>query len=74
MVLESREFPSALQLVYDMGTDGDGKKITRRRSYSNVKPDAVDQDLYDVAIALIGLQTNVANQILVNEKTELVNV
>lgn len=74
MALESREFPSALQLVYDMGTDDDGKKLTRRRSYSNVKSDAVDQDLYDVAIALIGLQTNVANQILVNEKTEHVNV
>lgn len=74
MAVESRAYPSTLQLVYDMGTDDDGKKITRRRSYSNVKPDAVDQDLYDVAIALIGLQTNVANQILVNEKTELVNI
>lgn len=74
MALESRAYPSTLQLVYDMGTDEDGKKISRRRSYTNVKSEAADQDLYDVALAIAGLQTNVVNQVLVNEKTELVNI
>jgi hypothetical protein len=74
MALESRAYPSTLQLVYDMGTDEDGKKISRRRSYTNVKSEAADQDLYDVALAIAGLQSNVINQVLVNEKTELVNI
>jgi hypothetical protein len=74
MALESRAFPSTLQLVYDMGTDEDGKKLSRRRSYSNVKSEAADQDLFDVALAIVGLQANVINQVLVNEKTELVNI
>lgn len=74
MALESRAYPSTLQLVYDMGTDEDGKKISRRRSYTNVKSEAADQDLFDVALAIAGLQTNVINQVLVNEKTELVNI
>ncbi|MDD3841003.1 MAG: DUF1659 domain-containing protein [Clostridia bacterium] len=74
MALESRAYPSTLQLVYDMGTDEDGKKISRRRSYTNVKSEAADQDLFDVALAIAGLQTNVVNQVLVNEKTELVNI
>ena len=74
MALESRAYPSTLQLVYDMGTDEDGKKLSRRRSYTNVKSEAVEQDLFDVALAISGLQTNVINQILVNEKTQLVNV
>lgn len=74
MALESRAYPSTLQLVYDMGTDEDGKKISQRRSYTNVKSEAADQDLFDVALAIAGLQTNVVNQVLVNEKTELVNI
>ena len=74
MAVESRAYPSTLQLVYDMGTDEDGKKISRRRSYTNVKSEAADQDLFDVALAIAGLQTNVVNQVLVNEKTELVNI
>lgn len=74
MALESRAYPSTLQLVYDMGTDEDGKKIIRRRSYTNVKSEAADQDLYDVALAIAGLQANVINQVLVNERTELVSI
>src|SRR5690554_7303851 len=57
LALESRAYPSTLQLVYDMGTDEDGKKISRRRSYTNVKSEAADQDLFDVALAIAGLQT-----------------
>ncbi|WP_276661722.1 DUF1659 domain-containing protein [Syntrophomonas wolfei] len=73
MTVESRKFPSTLQLVYDLGTDDDGKKLSRRRSYSNVKSDAANQDKFDVAEAISGLQTYPVNQILVNDKTQLVN-
>ena len=74
MAVESRPYPSTLQLVYDMGTDEDGKKLSRRRSYTNVKSDAADQDLFDVAVAISRLQNNIFNQILVAEKTALVNI
>ncbi|MGI6570027.1 MAG: DUF1659 domain-containing protein [Caldicoprobacterales bacterium] len=64
---------STLQLTYDMGTDDDGKKLVRRRSYSNVKVDAADQDLFDVAAAISGLQTYPMSQIQVTDRKHLVN-
>jgi hypothetical protein len=57
VAVEARPLNSTLQLTYDLGTDGDGKKLVRRRSYSNVKIDAAEQDLFDVAAAIAGLQS-----------------
>lgn len=73
MAVEVRPLNSTLQLTYDMGSDGDGKQIYRRRSYSNVKVDAADQDVFDVATAIIGLQTYSSTQIQVTDRKHLVN-
>lgn len=48
---------SRLQLWLQTGTDEAGKPVVRAKSFANVKPDALDQDIYDVAQALAGLQT-----------------
>ncbi|MGI6569872.1 MAG: DUF1659 domain-containing protein [Caldicoprobacterales bacterium] len=74
MALEIRDISTTLQLSYDLGVDGDGKKLVRRRSYSNVKREAADQDLYDVAATISSLQSYPVTQILVTEKDALVNV
>lgn len=73
MAVEARPLNSILQLTYDLGTDGDGKKLVRRRSYSNVKVDAADQDMFDVAAAIAGLQSYSVSQIQVTDRKQLVN-
>ena len=73
MAVEARPLNSTLQLTYDLGTDGDGKKLVRRRSYSNVKIDAAEQDLFDVAAAIAGLQSYPIEQIQVTDRKHLVN-
>ncbi len=73
MAVEARPLNSTLQLTYDLGTDEDGKKISRRRSYTNVKSEAADQDLFDVAAAIAGLQSYPIEQIQVTDRKHLVN-
>ncbi len=58
MALERRPLSSRLQLQLDFGQNEDGRRITRTRTYSNVNPEASDQDVYDVAMALAGLQSH----------------
>ena len=72
MAVENIPFNSTLQLVYDYGVDGDGKSVTRRRSFSNVKTAAIDQDIYDVASSMIGLQSMPVTHILLLDKAELI--
>lgn len=45
-----------LQLQLQTGIGEDNKPIIRSRSFSNVKTDAVDEDVYAVAQSLAGLQ------------------
>ncbi|HHV56235.1 MAG TPA: DUF1659 domain-containing protein [Firmicutes bacterium] len=45
-----------LQLSLQTGTDEAGKPLVRAKSFANVKADAADQDVFDVAQALAGLQ------------------
>jgi len=49
---------SSLRLVVQTGTDTNGNPVYRNRSYSRVKPEVPDADVYDVANVLAGLQTN----------------
>ncbi|MHB1043350.1 MAG: DUF1659 domain-containing protein [Eubacteriales bacterium] len=47
---------STLRLELNAGTDASGKPIVRSKNLSGVKSTAADQDLFDVAAALAGLQ------------------
>ncbi|NLO90134.1 MAG: DUF1659 domain-containing protein [Clostridia bacterium] len=47
---------SRLCLILQVGTDEIGNPVYRTRSYSGVKPEASDQDVYDVAMVLADLQ------------------
>lgn len=46
---------SSLKLYFDEGLDPNSKRIITTRTFGFVDPDAVDQDLMDVASALGGL-------------------
>jgi len=41
----------------------DGNPVFRKRSFTNVKPTASDQDVYDVAVALGSLQEYPVNDV-----------
>ncbi|TYO92295.1 DUF1659 domain-containing protein [Desulfallas thermosapovorans] len=47
---------TALRMQFQTGVDGDGDPIYRTKSLSNVKTEAQDQDIFDVAQALVQLQ------------------
>ncbi|HBT48059.1 MAG TPA: hypothetical protein DEA73_09350 [Peptococcaceae bacterium] len=47
---------ASLRLQVQTGTDAEGGPVYRWRTFSRVKPEAADQDLWDVAQALAALQ------------------
>jgi hypothetical protein len=47
---------SVLVVTYQTGLNAAGAPVLRQRSFQNVKSDALDQDVFDVAQALYGLQ------------------
>lgn len=63
MAVVNTPLVSSLRLQVQTGTDDGGKPVYRVRSYSRVKPEAADQDVYDVAQALGELQVHPVNAI-----------
>ncbi|MFZ3101891.1 MAG: DUF1659 domain-containing protein [Desulfitobacteriaceae bacterium] len=56
MAVTSSTKDSVLVVTYQTGLSVAGAPILRQRSIPNVKSDALDQDVFDVAQALYGLQ------------------
>ena len=56
MALVVNNLDSRLQIQVHLGIDGDGKNITRTKTFSRIKSEISDQDLYDVANSLANLQ------------------
>ena len=57
MAVTSIPHNSRLSLIFQTGTDPEsGAPIRTTKSYSNIKYDATDQDVYDIAQALVSLQ------------------
>jgi hypothetical protein len=73
MALESRPLNTRVQIQFDLGTDGDGKKLTASKSISNIKPEATDQDIFDVVSELASLQSYPVNYIRKVAQADLVN-
>jgi hypothetical protein len=60
---------SRLRISYSLGLGENGREQIRTKTYSNIKPTALDEDVYEVASALSGLQINpVVNVGRVDEK------
>ncbi len=45
-------------LAFQTGTKEDGNPIITKKTYSKVKSDATNEDFYEVAAAIAGLQVN----------------
>lgn len=63
MALVVTPLSSRLTLTVNTGVDAEGNPVLRTRSYSGVKPSASDQDVYDVAQAVAGLQQHLVEEV-----------
>lgn len=63
MALVVTPISSRLTLTVNTGVDDEGKPVLRNRSFSGVKTVAADQDVYDVAQILAGLQQHPVEEI-----------
>jgi hypothetical protein len=64
---------SVIKLSLHTGDNPDGSPVLRTRSLNNVKPAAADQDLFDVAAALAGLQQYPLNGITRVDNSALIS-
>lgn len=65
---------SRLKITVSKGVDGTGRDVKRSRTYSNIKPTATDEDIFEVASTLIGLQKNAALNVERLDQKEIVAV
>jgi hypothetical protein len=63
MAVERVNAGVVLRLVFQTGVDDEGNPVYRNKNLSYIKPDASDQDLFDVAQALAGLQEYTLSEI-----------
>lgn len=64
MAVNSIATGSVLRLQLQTGVDNNGDPVYRTKSLNNIKPEAADQDIFDVAGALAGLQQHVLADVL----------
>jgi len=63
---------SALQFRLVVGTNPEtGAPIINSKSFAKIKPAALDQDAYDVATALVGLQKYTVDEIRLEKESQL---
>ncbi|MGI6468106.1 MAG: DUF1659 domain-containing protein [Syntrophomonadaceae bacterium] len=56
MAVVATPVASNLLLIMDAGLDEYGQQLTRKRQFSNLKTSASDEDVFQVAAAIISLQ------------------
>ena len=72
MAVTTMNHPSSLRVKLDAGlNDSTGNTIVKSKTYSNLKYDANNQDVYDVAQALMGLQDYTVLEVLKQDSTTL---
>jgi hypothetical protein len=65
---------SVLNLEVQTGVDAQGNPVYRSRNYKGIYSSAADQDLYDVAQAIAGLQSYTLSKISRVDNAQLVEV
>lgn len=56
MALVVKSLDSSIQLKFKIGEDGEGKDITRSRTFNRINSTISDEDLYEVVLVLESLQ------------------
>ena len=63
---------SSLQLRLVVGTNPDtGAPIVQSKTFGNIKAAALEQDVYDTATALVGLQKYTVDEIRLGKESQL---
>jgi len=63
---------SSLQFRLVVGTNPDtGAPIVNSKTFANIKSTALDQDVYDAATALVGLQKYTVDEIRLEKESQL---
>ena len=63
---------SSLQFRLVVGTNPEtGAPIINSKSFANIKSAALDQDVYDTAIGLVGLQKYTVDEIRLEKESQL---
>ncbi len=71
MAITSTSLATDLILVMDNGIGASGQPLSKNRIYKNLKSDATDEAVYEVAQTLIGLQSMTNNFIQRRDTIEL---
>lgn len=72
MAVISTELEGKVKLMLNAGTDGEGKMITKSKTFSRVKASAADEDIYTVANDIAGLQEYPVTAIRKYEEYDLI--
>lgn len=73
MTVQKYVTSKSMQLSMITGHDTDGKALTKSYSYSGVKNEAEDANIYTAASALAGLMTPELGSVYCTEKNELID-
>ncbi|WZL78761.1 DUF1659 domain-containing protein [Eubacteriales bacterium mix99] len=73
MALVKKPLSTRVQIRLSLGLGENGRERTRAKSLNNIKTDAPDQDIFDVASALAALQSYPVAGIRKVEQSDLIN-
>ncbi|MDI9480324.1 MAG: DUF1659 domain-containing protein [Syntrophomonadaceae bacterium] len=73
MAVTTTPVNSELVLVLDNGIGSSGQQLIRNRAYGDVKPEALDDNVYQVAQVILDLQDRTALAIHRQDTVELTN-
>lgn len=72
MAVIATELESKVKLTFNAGNDEDGNAIIKSKTFSRVKSDATDDNIYAVANGIAGLQEYPVNTIRKFEEYDLI--
>lgn len=73
MAVTTTPVSSELVLVLDNGIGASGQQLIRNRSYGDVKPEAVNDNVYQTAQVILNLQSRTALAVQRKDTVELIN-
>ena len=71
-MIEQQLIKRSLVINVEDGINADGSTRTKSRTYSEIKEDSAVESLYEAGNALAGLMANNMVNIMLNDKSELV--
>lgn len=73
MAIISNAKDSKMKLVFNAGVDENNKKISKSKTYSNIKPAVSNETMYNLGSAFSNLQIHTLTNIIRHEEFELIN-